>query len=218
MTISSMRRYAPHFALLSLCFCSETLAAQARRQVTSSPGQLIGSFVRDHEGKGNPNSIESMELSAVLLNRADYPENSVAALLDSLEAVALSKRAPRLRAIATMNLSSSGSRDALHPRAGTVARLERVYRRTDNPEVRATVVSGLSRSVEHRQAIAFLRGVAIKPAHDYPGAPVAALAAIASHGEAGSVVLRQLDEAKAVQDPEARQWLSLVAARGYRMH
>ena len=197
------------------CFSPSPLSGQVRRQVTTSPARLVAAFVRDNEGQGRTQSLESIELPAILLSRADYPASSMSALLDSLEAVALSRRPTRVRAIATMALASPGSRDALQPRAGTVARLERIYQRTDSPEVRAAVVSGLTRSTEHQQALGFLETAAIKQPPDFPGEPVAALAAIAGHGERGREVLGRLAQNGRVHDPEAQQWLSLFLSQGH---
>jgi hypothetical protein len=196
---------------------SASVEAQDRRQVTSTPHQLIAAFVRDYEGDGPLPSTAGMDLSAILLDRADYPGGSLNSVIEGLQEVALSQRSPRLRAVAIMYLASSGSRDALHPRPGTVARLERIYRQSNNALVRASVVTGLARSAEHHEALAFLEDVAARESQDFPGAPQAALTAIASHADEGTGLLRRLHQAKAVHDPQARLWLDQVATTGYRI-
>ncbi|HET8835435.1 MAG TPA: hypothetical protein VFN08_11940 [Gemmatimonadales bacterium] len=119
--------------------------------------------------------------------------------------------------MAALYVSSAASRDALHQQPGTVARLGRIYRQSGDPQVRAAVVSGLASSADDGGSLAFLEGVATKGTQDFPGASKAALAAMTSHGEKGRDVLRRIHTAKTVHDPEARQWLDLVATKDYRV-
>jgi hypothetical protein len=201
--------------LLSVAVIVAPLEAQARRRVTRPPGELIAAFVQDNAAPGRTPSVAGMEVDAVLLDRADYPSANVNAVLDGLESVALTGASGDLRARAALAISASGSRRALHPRPRTVARLERMHQRTDDWEVRAAIVTGLAHSVERQEALRFLEGIAVREHGDYPGSALAALASIAAHEAQGSTVLKRLHITGAVQDPEARQWLELIASCGY---
>jgi hypothetical protein len=190
--------------------------AQARRQVKRPPGELMAALAHDNAAPGRTSSA-GMDLMSVLLGQADYPSGHLAALLDGLEGVALTEPSPNVRAEATLSLSMAGSRSARQPQPSNVARLERIYARSDDAQVRAAVVAGLARSVDHPRALAFLEKVATRDPADYPGAPLDALASIASHDEAGSAVLKRLHTTRAIREADARTWLDLVAEQGYRV-
>jgi hypothetical protein len=205
--------------LLSLIatLAASAVQAQARRQVQQPPGELIAAFVHDNSGPAPKSSVASVNLMSVLLGQAEYPSSSLATVLEGLERVALTESSSNLRADAALTLSAAGSRDARQPNPGTLARLQRIYAKSDDPQVKAAVVSGLARAAEHPRTLAFLEKVATGDPPDYPGASLAALSSIASHGDAGSPVLKRLHTSGAVQDADARGWLDLVASRGYRV-
>lgn len=210
------------FARLCVCGLIASLGAtagqaQTRRQVKQPPAELIAGFVHDHGVQGRHPSQASVDLMSVLLGQADYPSGSLATVLDGLEEVALSEVSPDVRAEAALTLSMAGSRSARKPEPATLARLERIYARSDDPQVKAAVVSGVARAAEHRSTLVFLEKVATRDPADYPGASVDALAAMASHADSGSAVLRRLHTTGVVHDPEGSQWLDLVASRGYRI-
>jgi hypothetical protein len=208
------------FSRVFLCCLIATLSAaaveaQGGRPVRRPPGELVAAFVRDNAKVGRAPSMATVELTSVLLGRADYPSANLDSVLEGLERVALTGTSSSLRAEAALSLSLPGSRRALRPRSGTVARLERIYRRSDNPEVRGAIIAGLAHSVEQARALAFLEDVATEEPADYPGAALDALAAISAHEKQGSGVLKRLHETGVVHDQHARQWLDLVASRGY---
>ena len=198
--------------------CTATAGqAQARRQVKQPPAELVAAFDYDNAAPRHILSQASVDLMSVLIGQADYPSGDVATVLDGLEQVALSGASLNVRAEAALTLSVAGSRDARQPQPTTLARLERIYARSDDPQVRAAVVSGLARAAEHRRTLVFLEKVAAKDPADYPGASLDALASIASHDEPGRAVLKRLHTTGAVHDGHAQQWLDIVASRGYRI-
>jgi hypothetical protein len=198
-------------------FAASAVQAQARRQVKQPPGELIAAFVQDNSAPAAKLSRGSVDLMSVLLGQAEYPSSSLATVLDGLEQVALSEASSDVRAEATLTLSMAGSRDARTPDPAMVARLERLYARSADAQVKAAVVSGLALAAEDRRTLVFLEKVATSDPPGYPGAPLAALAAMASHGDPGSAVLKRLHTTGAVHNSDARQWLDLVASRGYRI-
>jgi hypothetical protein len=196
---------------------ASAVQAQARPQVKRPPGEMIAAFLHDNAASGRAMSKASVDLVSVMTGYADYPSGNLAALLDGLEQVALTEPSSNLRAAATLTLSVVGDRDVRNPNAGILDRLQRIYARSDDPQVKAAVVSGLARSAEHSRTFAFLEKVATTDPPDYPGASLAALSAIASHADAGSPVLKRLHTTGAVQDADALFWLDLIAKKGYRV-
>lgn len=191
--------------------------AQARRQAKRTPDQLVAGLVRDDSDPGGSPSAARVELAEVLVGIADYAPARVEAVLDGLERIALTGLSSDVRAEAALSLSVPGSRQAVKPRPGIAARLMRVYGRSNDRQVRGMVVEGLARSVEHQEAIAFLEKVATGERPGAPGSSLAALTAIAAHGDQASPVLRRLHLSGAIKDPDARHWLEFMAQRGYRV-
>jgi hypothetical protein len=199
-------------SLLSLTIWSAPVAAQAQRQVSRSPEELIAGLIDDQKEVGGAPSGALLDLTAVLLGRSDYPSAKVEAVLNGLEHLALAADSPQLRAAAAWDLTVPGSRDAVHARPNSIARLDRVYRKSKDNGVRASIVSGLARSGEGPQALAMLETIALKDQPDYPGSALSALTSMKAHKDQGNAALKRLHEARAVRDPEARRWLDREAA------
>lgn len=94
-----------------------------------------------------------------------------------------------------------------------------IYARTSNPDVRATIAASLGGIFERRDAAAFLDRLARQSpdAEDFPDAPMTALRTLPGLGAEGRAVLKSLHESQAVQVPDARHGLSVLAAKGYRV-
>lgn len=211
------RRLVAIFVVAAACQLGDVapLASQERRAVTRTPDQLIAAFVRD-AGASGPPSEGTVDLMSVLLDDSGY-QYSIEQVLDQLEQIALNASSAHLRAKAVTSLSQAGSRRAKRPRAGNVARLERIYSQTSDGVVKAVVLATAGRAAERPTVLAFLERVAVRPSQDYPGSALDALAAIASHEEQGSSLLRRLHQSRVVHDPDARRWLDEVARRGYQV-
>ena len=193
----------------------EGALAQQRRLVTRPPEELLAAYARDAEA-GRGFSEASMDLFGVVLGTVNYRHSSEAVLV-GLEDLALHGSSSRQRARAALALSEAGSEGVVKPRAGTAARLEKLYGKSSDLAVRAAIVSGLSASVERPVALPFLEAVAVRDSEDFPGSSLAAMTAIAAHGDQGSAVLKRLHATKKVHEPHARQWLDLIAQKGYRI-
>ena len=98
-------------------------------------------------------------------------------------------------------------------------RVKQIYERTIHPDVRAAIAASLGGISERKEAAAFLDRLARQSpgAEDFPDAPMTALRTLPGLGEEGRAVLKSLHESKAVQDPEARHGLSVLAEKGYRV-
>lgn len=204
--------------LLAGALGASSAAAQTPHPVQLDPDELLSAFAREHQAPGD-RARASLELTHVLTHHADYAAREVAALLRGLERLALSGETSRLRASAALRLALPGSHRSTRPMTGMVVRLERLYERSQDPMVRSVIVSAMADAAERRDALAFLERLAIQaPAEtDFPGAAMQALATLAAMDADGRAVLKRLHETRAVQDPEARYDLWVLASRGYRI-
>ncbi len=159
------------------------------------------------------------DVAHVLTYPDDYLSADLELFLRGLEEIALTGESSRLRASAAFSLSFPGSRRKPHPVPGTVRRLERIYRRSNDPAVRGVVVASMADVAEGDKALVFLEGIATEvPVHaDSPGSASRALGTLVAMDEDGRTVLKRLHETQAVRDPEARHELSVLADRGYRI-
>lgn len=211
------------FLVLSLALIGVSLAApetqaQIRPHVTLTPEELLSAFVRESQLPPGTSSTASLMLTAVLIHYPDYPAAYVEALLRGLERIALTADSSRLRRSAVLHLTTPSGRRTARPMAGAVARLERVYRVTADPMVRGVVVIGMGMlAAERPAATAFLERLAVQKDAEFPGSAESALQALVALEDEGRIVLRRLHETGAVQDPEARHQLSVLASRGYRL-
>ena len=191
-----------------------TAASQRQGPINHSPKELVNAFSHDAESDGPP-SAATEALNDVLVDNSRY-SHSFDEVLDRLEDLALNSSMPNVRARAAVTLSQGGSRNAKHPRKGTVARLERLYRHTTDHIVQGVIVASLSRSAERPDALTFLEAIATQKTEDYPGSALDALVSISVHEDAGRAALKRLHDSKAVSNPEAAGWLGAMAQRGYR--
>lgn len=187
------------------------------RQITASPRELV-SRLRRAPGPDEADQARA-DITHVLLNRGDYQPANVDELLNTLEQLALSGSANRVRASAAMMLATPGLRTAPDPMQGTVGRMIRLYHASSDPLVKGVILSTLPRVAECQPALRLLRSVAAAPLQspDFPAAPSTALGALAAMGDEGRAVLRELHVTGAVRDPSARRELAVLAERGFRI-
>ncbi len=186
----------------------EFLKAQERHRVTRAVDELLTDYAR------NPRSAAGADIMAMLLYHKDYPAANVEALLRGLERVALAGTSQEGRANAAGLLVWSSSRYAPDPIPGSFARIERVFRRTNDHFVRS-VVGGWAGSLalaERRGALVLLERVAAEDSYLAPKA----LASLLDMGEEGRIVLKRLHESKAVRNLRARGDLEAIAQYDYR--
>jgi hypothetical protein len=191
-------------------------APQTRQHVTRAPAELFAAFVRERQSLNNQTNA-SLDLTHVLIYHSDYPPADVEYLLRELEQFALTGTPQWLRGEAVVRLSISGSNRAVRPTAGTFARLQRVYRRSSDPEVKSMVVDAMGTLVESREACAFLERVATKQPGDFPDAAGKAMTSLLTQGDQGRVVLKRLHETGTVRDPRAKRSLAILAKHGFRL-
>jgi hypothetical protein len=205
-------------ALIGLVLAVSETRAQARPHITQTPEELLSALVRESQLPPGTSSTASLNLTYVLLYHPDYPAPHVEALLRGLEQIALTADSSALGASAVLYLAVPSSRRSARPLAGAMARLERVYRISKEALVRSSAVAAMGGlAVDRPAAIAFLERIAVQAVADYPGSAEGALGALVAMDEEGRAVLRRLYETAAVRDPEARQSLSVLASRGYRI-
>ena len=191
--------------------------AQQRPQVIRRPAELLAGYVKESGASGLPNGAGS-EIVRILVNTAAYPPADVLELLGGLEQLAIGGSPPRLRAEAAAYIGLSGSHRSTAPRPGTVARLVRVYRRSDDPLVRSLTISAMGEQVLDRSvAISFLEETAAQRNGDSSWEAGKALTSLALMGPDGADALRRLHAAQAVRDPEARVILETMASNGFRI-
>lgn len=188
-----------------------------RVPVTAAVPELLAGYEAEVRGDKADRSA-TRDLGYLLLTHAEHPPQTIGALLAGLERLALTSDHPLVRSGAAQRLGRPGSEENARPRRGTVARLERVYRQSHHLDVRGVIVITMARQAERRQAVAFLRAIAVKPRdqQDFPGSASAALISLAALGDEGRAVLRELHQHQLVQDADARFELSEFAKRNYR--
>ncbi len=209
--------------LLGGSLLSPSLGAQqtevATLQKSPTPVQLLKTFEAEARGltKGSPRA--GLEISHILLRREQYPAGTVQELLSGLERLALQSTSSRVRADAALQLGTPGLRTARNAMPGTVTRLLRVYRQSSDPLVRGVVIARLASVAERRDAIEFIRSVALQDPsqQDFPGAAFHAIATLVAMDEDGRMVLRELHEKQLVKDLDARSGLAEWAKRGFRV-
>jgi hypothetical protein len=196
-----------------------SLCAQAPHRVTRAPGELVAAFAREYQTPSGPRTGIAREVAHVLTYPQDYPAADLVVFQQGLEQLALTGRTSRLRTSAAFSLSQLGSRGKEHPVAGTMSRLERIYQRTTDPDVRAIVVVSLYDLAERSEAVTFLEPISRQQPElqDFPLAASRALGTLALMGDQGRAVLKRLHSSGAVRDPDARLELDNLAKRGFRL-
>lgn len=204
--------------LIWSCSTHSPAMAQAGRRVDRSPEQLLAAFAR-RQGPRNEQDAASRDVTHVLSHPQDYPPADLEAFLLGLERLAVDAETSRLRGEAAFAVSLPGSRRKPHPVKGTVARLERIYRRSDDDYVQAMVVAGMADVAERREALEFLEPIAVQDPQqaDFPGAASRALNSMWAMEEDGRAVLERLHVTGSVRDPKARHELAVLAGRGFRV-
>jgi hypothetical protein len=202
--------------LLGAVLIGAPAAAQTRYHVNRQPGELFAAFVRERESL-NDETNAALDITHVLLYHREYPPENVEYFLNKLEQFALAGSPQWLRGECVYKLATPGSKRGVAPISGSFARLERIYRRSDDPLVKMAVVGAMGTLIETREASVFLERVATKDSQDFPGAPRSALTSLLVMGDDGRVVLMRLHETGAVRDPEARLSLFYLAKKGYRI-
>ena len=186
--------------------------AQARRSVAKPPQQLMAEFVRASEHTGE--TAGASDIMGVVLGRVEYAPGKAEEFFQSLESLALNGPVGRAQDKAVLLLGLAGSHRSSQPRAGTFARLERIYR--DAPSVRSLVVIAMAELVEQPAALAFLERVATAPTPEFPEASLSAISSLQRMGDEGRRTLRRMHLSKSVTDPDGRLSLEYLSAKDYR--
>lgn len=159
---------------------------------------------------------------------------------DSLEQEVLTSADSERRWHATLSLAGPGRwwmrtqldvttppREIYYP--GVVQRLARVYRRSDDPAVRALIITMMIQQAERSQAAAFLEQLTreVPPPEPVPGDSVLVITdnrpawlgmmgALMRMGPEGIAALQRLHAQGRVADPAARRYLEHLARQGFR--
>ncbi|MGH2608355.1 MAG: HEAT repeat domain-containing protein [Tepidiformaceae bacterium] len=151
----------------------------------------------------------------MLLYPEQYPPADVEALLLGLERFALRGAPSGLRAESAIRLATPATRSAPRPLPRVLPRLVRIYRNSEDPHVRSSVLGALGHLITDRaEAVAFLERAAAEERDDF--AAQKALMSLLLQGEEARAALQRLYAAEAVQTPEARAILAGMARNGFR--
>jgi hypothetical protein len=208
----------------TLIFGGWTVSAdgQARGHVTirvnAIPERLLADFVAEVQGKSLGPPMAGLSITHILLNRQDYPKQTVDELINGLERLALNSSDERLSVGAAGAFATAGSRRNPRPVPGIAQRMLRMYQQSRHELVRSVLLSSMGQSAEPQVVIQFIRSLAIRDprAADFPGAASRALATLIVMGEEGRAILQDLHTKGLVRDPNARFELSELAKRNYR--
>lgn len=190
--------------------------AQPGRQVTRAPNELLAGVIAAPES-ANPAVRE--DIAQVLAYPETYPPDDLATFLNGLEDLAVGGPGHRVRISAVIDVYTVGRRGRKYPVPGTVNRLQRIYDRSEDGSVRDAILFVLPSVAERGQAVRFLEALAVKGSEHrgYPWSVRNSIGGLARMGAEGAVALRRLHESGAVEDPEARGYLSEMAARDFRI-
>jgi hypothetical protein len=194
-----------------LCAVSSVTPALAQRR---DPSELVAAYVRERQTVPPAQSKAFRDLVHILSNHGDYSPQDLETVSRDLEEVALTGTPARLRGEAASALGIPGSIHAVRPIKGTFPRLERVYRGSTDPVVRAVVILGMGRlsdQADRREAAAFLEWVAARNDRGFATDPERAIQALSRLGEEGRAALRRLHQGNAVSRPEAKSLLDVLA-------
>lgn len=205
--------------LIGAMLAPESVGAQKPHHVTRTPDELLAAFAREYQTSSGPTHGAAFDVAHVLTYPRDYPAADLKIFLRGLEQLALTGDSSRLRVSATFNLSLPGSLRKPHPVMGTMARLERIYERSNDPAVRGMVVVAMSDLAERQKALVFLERIARQGPEgaDFPAAPSRALGSLVAMGDEGRAVLKRLHETAAVRDPEAKLELATLSKQDFRV-
>lgn len=162
-------------------------------------------------GGGNPRA----QAVSILLHRERTSPDTIRAILAGLERIALTAQDPEARMRAMQTLAIPGFRTDPHPMPGIADRLVRLYRLSDDPNMRATLIEYLGRLNEGDRVVDFLRSLLVQADSDVPSSPVHAYGALRQIGPRGIAVLREAYRAGTVRDPSARALLDAFARAGF---
>lgn len=160
-----------------------------------------------------------------ILTSRDAPRARRDSVADGLEHLAMRSNDPELRTRATTILVSAGRGDMDQSLPGASARVARILRATDNPDVRRRILLLGFWMADRQPLLPALREVAESPGvserevmfnHDVDD-PSLAVEALARMGEDGAAILRDLHRRKALRSARASALLESLSRRSYHM-
>jgi hypothetical protein len=183
-----------------------------------SAAVLLKEFEHEVANPSAAGTMGTVGLTKILRRPDKFPPATVDTILNGLEDLSLTSNHALVRQGAASHLSLPGGLELGNPRPGTVARMLRVYRRSNDMAVRLAVLGSLPKVAERAQAIAFVRSVAMQAREDqdFPGSAHEAIGILAwgSMSAEGCVVLRQLLAAGRISEQRARASATHAVTRG----
>jgi|GEM_PF-4889040 len=167
--------------------------------------EVLALFEQENLAEQPKNLGGAMTISYVLSNTDGVPKATVDSVLSGLEEMSLNGATQRVRTAAASTLAFTGDTRRANPLPGALDRSLRIYRRSHDPLVRATLLPVLPFYAEKDRVAAFLKTVATQSQseQDYPEAPAQAISALARMGERGQAALRDLLQRRSVRHPGA---------------
>lgn len=165
---------------------------------------------------GSRGVCQILALSAPFRARRD-------SLLDALERLAMTSDHRQVWSAAAARIACAGQPDQGPPAAtGIIARLTRMYHRTQDVGVRSNIMDRLPEQAERLDAAALLRSIAAQPdphlhrrMDDIGDVRTEALRLLAMMGGEGQAVLRAMHRSGEARSPHARALLAEMARRGF---
>lgn len=201
------------------------LVAQApghAQQRSLSVREMIAMYETDAM-ETNSSGIGASHVYRVIVNPESYSVAVVDSVLDGLEHLALRSTAPGVRHAATLTLLTAGERRENRPGIKRVApRLVRIFETTSDRTIRWSVLTSIRRQADVDIVLAFLRRAATQPGlvlarppYDEDDEPTLAIQALASLGERGRSILRQMHTDRSAGTPMARNRLDWLVSRNF---
>jgi hypothetical protein len=203
--------------VLGLAALGAVAGSGAKAQGAPSSTELLKHFAEEQATPGGPEQATST-LTHILVHRSDHSPGTIQDLRNGLEDLALRHGNAHVRQAAVIYLTTGSRFKDSKPEPGMFARLNRVYDRSQDGQVRAMVVLAMGGLAERKASVAFLDKIARQDptAEEFPNAALWALRALPAMGDEGRAELKLLHESKAVVHPEARHGLDVLARKGYK--
>jgi hypothetical protein len=185
----------------------------------------VDSLLRQFEREiGDPTTDRngSAVITRMLARPEQYSSARIDSVLTALELLAVSSDHARTRSVAAVTLSTAGDQSLPNPLPGVADRLIRIYRRSEDPLVRSTLIGlPLTRQADRSRVVNFLASIAVEPSletrNHWGDNSARAVQNLALMGESGSRELRRLYQSGQVQSPEARRVLDVLARNDFRL-
>lgn len=200
---------------LLLAACAPAGRTQAYRPPTGAEA-LLAAFERESSEFPSGSGEAHFAVSEVMSRPGSFKRGFIDSVARGLEELALNGRKPLVRHRAVGLVARLGEVGPHTQESGSVARLARIYRRSNDGVVKGVILFLMTRQREQGLALSFIASIAAEPptgrtdsAVCFPDCPLTlqlqAVQTLNRLGPRGHAILRDLRARGAIRDPSALQ-------------